>query len=260
MWLAYYDNAKTFKSASKEIRNIVGSKEISSYLTSFHVTYSRASSLVGSGWCNLTYMHDDVEGVSYSISPSQLLYGQTITNWPNGETFEVSSTYDSLVRRSKQQRRTLSQFLSIWRKMYLTNLREYHHVKGQLTRKGPRISVGDVVILKNDSTKRLYWKLAIVHELLTENDGRVRAAMVKVTDDQNKTRSLRRNTQHLIPIEVKDKERSLQPVEEVEESPPSCSTSADNDAASTEEVVNTGRPRRQAAVVGELNCRINKTY
>ena len=45
--------------------------------------------------------------------------------------------------------------------MYLTDLREYHHVKGQLTREGPRISVGDVVILKNDSTKRLFWKLAM---------------------------------------------------------------------------------------------------
>jgi len=172
----------------------------------------------------------------------------------------LHSTHDSLVRRSKQQRRTLSQFLSIWRKMHLTNLREHHRVKGQFTREGPRISVGDVVMLKNDSTKRLFWKLAIVHELLTGNDGRVRAAMVKVTDDQNKMRSLRRSTKHLIPIEVKDKQRSLQPVEEVEESSPSCSTSADNDAASTEEVVNTGRLQRQAAVVGKLNRRIKKTY
>ena len=63
--------------------------------------------------------------------------------------------------------------------------------------------------------------------------------MIKVTDDQNKTRLLKRSTQRL---EIKDKERSLQSVEEAEESPPLCSTSADNDAASTEEVVNTGRP------------------
>ena len=295
------DNAKTFKSSSKEIRNIVGSREISSYLTSCRVTWKfiverapwwggfwermvqlvkrslrkaigrttltfdqlntvliEVESIVNSR--PLTYIYDDVEGVSYPISPSHLVYGRRITNRPNDETFEVSSTHDTLVRRSKQQRRTLSRFLSIWRKMYLTNLREYHRVKGPLTREGPSKSVGDVVILKNDSTKRLFWKLAIVRELLTGNDGKVRAAMIKVTDDLNKTRLLRRSTQHLIPIEVKDKDRSLQPVEEVEESQPSCSTSADNDAASTENVVNTGRPRRQAAVVGELNRRINKTY
>ena len=46
----------------------------------------------------LTYIYDDVEGVSYSISPSQLLYDLRITNRPNGETFEVSSTHESLVR------------------------------------------------------------------------------------------------------------------------------------------------------------------
>jgi len=208
----------------------------------------------------LKYMYDDIEGVSYSISPSHLLYGRRITNRPNSETFEVTSTHNSLVKRSRQQRHTLSQFLSIWRKMYLTNLREHHCVKGQSTREGIKINVGDVVILKNDSSKRLFWKLAIVKELLTGNDGRVRAAVIKVTDDQNKTRLLRRSTQHLIPIEVKETEslRSSQPVEEVEETPPPTLT--DNDAASTDEVVTTGRPRRHAAVVGELNRRINKTY
>ena len=87
--------------------------------------------------------------------------------------------------------------------MYLINLREYHRVKRQAT-KGPEIAVGDVVILKNDSTKRLFWRLAIIQELLTGSDGKVRAAVIKIIDDQNKSRSLRRSIQHLIPIEVRD--------------------------------------------------------
>ena len=137
--------------------------------------------------------------------------------------------------------------------MYLTNLREHHCVKEQSTREGIKINVGDLVILKNDSSKRLFWKLAIVQELLTGNDRRVRAAVMKVTDDQNKTRLLRRSMQHLIPIEVKETEslRSSQPAEEVEETPPPTLT--DNDAASTDEVITTGRPQHRAAVVGELN-------
>jgi len=136
------DNAKTFKSASKDIHNIVGSREIS-YLTSCCVTWNfiveqapwwggfwewmvqlvkrslrkaigrttltfdqlntvliEVESIINSR--PLTYIYDDVEGVNYSISPSHLLYGRRITNRPNGETFEVSSTHDSLVRRSKQ--------------------------------------------------------------------------------------------------------------------------------------------------------------
>ena len=70
--------------------------------------------------------------------------------------------------------------------MYLINLREYYHVKRQAT-KGPEIAVGEVVILKNDSTKWLFWRLAIIQELLTGSDGKVRAAVIKIIDDQNKS-------------------------------------------------------------------------
>lgn len=44
------------------------------------------------------------------------------------------------------------------------------------------VAVGDVVILKNDLTKRLYWKLAIVEELLKGKDGITRAAIVRVAN------------------------------------------------------------------------------
>lgn len=97
----------------------------------------------------LTYVYDDVEGVSYSISPSHLLYGQQIISLSNSE---VTSTHDSLVKKCKQQGHTLNQFLLLWRRMYLMNLRGYHCVKGQISG-GPEITVGDIVILKNDSTK-----------------------------------------------------------------------------------------------------------
>ena len=92
-----------------------------------------------------------------------------------------------------------------------------------------------------------------MQELLIGNNGRVRAAVIKVTDHQNKTRLLRRSMQHLIPIEVIETGglRSSQLDEKVEETPPP--TLNDNDDASTDEVVTTGRPRRRAAVVGELN-------
>ena len=105
--------------------------------------------------------------------------------------------------------------------MYLMNLREYHRVKGRSTG-GPEIAVGDVVILKNDSTKRLFWRLA----LLTGDDQKVRAAVIKFTDDQNKSRSLRRSIQHLIPIEVRKCE---------EASTPSVSRLPDNNSVSVEE-------------------------
>ena len=50
----------------------------------------------------LTYMYDDVEGVSYCISPSHLLYGRRIVSLPNSEVFEVTTTYDLFIKKSKQ--------------------------------------------------------------------------------------------------------------------------------------------------------------
>ena len=54
-----------------------------------------------------TYVYDDVEGVSYSISPSHLLYVRQIISLLNSQVFEVTSTHDSLVKKSKQHRHTL---------------------------------------------------------------------------------------------------------------------------------------------------------
>ena len=150
----------------------------------------------------LTYVCDDQEGISKALSPSHLIYGRKISAVPNNEIFEIVSTHQSLTRRDKHQKYVLTQFTNRWRRDYLLNLRENHmcRVKGR----GAAIRVGDVVILKDDSTKRLFWKLAVVHELLPGRDGQVRAAVIKVgvVDEGKMATFLRRSTQHLYPIEV----------------------------------------------------------
>ena len=67
------------------------------------------------------------------------------------------------------------------------------------------MAIEDVVVLKNDTTKRSFWKLAIVEELLTGIDGKVRTAVVKATSGNN-SKLLRCSVLHLIPIEVKAEE------------------------------------------------------
>ena len=72
------------------------------------------------------------------------------------------------------------------------------------------ISIGDIVILRNDKTSRCFWKLAKVEQLLHGEDNLVRAAVVKVLRGKSdKAQLLRRSISHLIPIEVK------QPLSEV---------------------------------------------
>ena len=65
--------------------------------------------------------------------------------------------------------------------------------------------VGEVVILKDDSTARVYWKLAKITELLEGKDGLVRAARITVltAPGHGKTTVLQRPIQHLIPLEVR---------------------------------------------------------
>jgi hypothetical protein len=188
----------------------------------------------------ITYIYDDDESISYPLCPSHLIYGRRITPIPTSEHYEVVSTYHSLTRRARHQRRLLQQFTKQWRREYLQNLRE--QTTKSSSNKSIDISVGDIVILKNDQTCRNFRKLAKIEELLPGADGVVRAVIVKVLGGKNneKVQLLRRSIQHLVPLEVKretTEERVLSKSEEKEPSTP---------------VAVTERPRRNAAVVGEL--------
>ena len=65
------------------------------------------------------------------------------------------------------------------------------------------MAVGDMVILRNDNTRRMFWKLAKVEDLLPSSDGVVRSAKVRVNGEGGKPITLRRPIQHLIPLEVR---------------------------------------------------------
>ena len=123
-----------------------------------------------------------------------------------------------------------------WRQEYLTGLREQSNArnKGNAVQE---ISVGDIVLLKNDSTNRIHWKIARVEELIPGADGKVRAAIVKVGTSDKGSTYLRRVIQHLIPIEVKSSSNNedMRPIVDL------------SDQA--------GRPRRTAAVIGEISRR-----
>ena len=63
----------------------------------------------------------------------------------------------------------------------------------------------DIVVVKNDASKRLFWKLAIVDRLLTCDDGNVQAANVRVSEPNGNTKLLR-SVKHLFPIEVRQEQ------------------------------------------------------
>ena len=122
------------------------------------------------------------------------------------------STYSSLTNKLKNHRHLLNQFTNQWRRDYLLNLQESHNQQLK-TRRGRHnvIQIGDVVVLKSDTSKCVFWKLVIVKELLKGNDNQIRAAMVSVTDPRGGTKLLRRSIKHLYPIKVNSHEDSSVP-------------------------------------------------
>ena len=190
----------------------------------------------------ITYIYDDSESISSPLSPSHLIYGRRIVNLPNDQYFEVISTNKSLTRKLRHHRMLLENYARQWRTEYLQSLRENSNAK---MNQQPEIAVGDIVIVQNDKTKRNFWKLAKVEELLPGEDGVVRAAVIKTcSDNTNRSQLLRRSVKHLIPLEV----RSTQPV--VNESNPAPKSREDMPV-----LLRPGRIRRDAAIAGHLRIR-----
>ena len=205
------DNAKTFKAASKEIQKIVRSPEVANYLTNNSVTWKfiveRAPWWGGFWECMVrsvkqclrksigrsslkhdklntllievesilnsrpfTYVFDDSEGVSYALSLSHLIYGCKVANIFNVGHYEVLSTSSSLTRRVKHHFNLLSHFNKQWRNQYLLSLREVHSSSRKSSTE-KLVRTGDVVIVYDEFSKRIFWRLGVVTELLTGSDG-----------------------------------------------------------------------------------------
>lgn len=99
----------------------------------------------------LTYVYDDLDGISFASTPSHLINGRCLQPTSNASQFEIVSTYESLTRRSQHQKHLLYQFIEMWRKDYLVSLHRSHAASTQ--RSGDaEIMIGDVVLLQNEES------------------------------------------------------------------------------------------------------------
>ena len=58
----------------------------------------------------LTYVFDDSDGISYPLTPSQLINGRNSEMWPNDRHCEIVSNYETLSKRSRFHSKVLTQF------------------------------------------------------------------------------------------------------------------------------------------------------
>ena len=277
------DNAKTFKSACKDIRRITRSNVTRDLLTKkgvvwrfiperspwFGAFYERMIGTVKSclrktigramlSYDELTtilieiecivnnrpisYVYDDNEGVSYALTPSHLIYGRRITTLPSDAHYEVFNTTKALTKRAKHHMKLIDNFTKSWKRNYLLNLRE-RTMKNDGFEKENKIRIGEIVLLKDEKSRRMFWKLAKVENVIKGPDGIARIATVKVLNNDKRTVNLKRSIKHLIPMEVRQNEDSK---------------GKDNDQRKKGELQNNNledqreRPRRDAKAIGEI--------
>ena len=156
-----------------------------------------------------TYVQDDVDGINYTLSISYLIYGGRIAEKPNDSHYDISSTHATLTRSYKTQKHLLNQFTRQWRKEHLTGLRESHRTNSRWNGFS-EITVGVVGVLKDDSTKRVFWKLGVVEELVTGRHNKIRVALVRVGSSDNSTHFLKHSILHLYPVELRNRPAASQ--------------------------------------------------
>ncbi|XP_065062963.1 uncharacterized protein LOC135689604 [Rhopilema esculentum] len=239
------DNAKTFKSASKDVKHLLRSPRLGESLEKKGVKWQfivDRSPWQGGAWERLirsvkrclkkvigrsyltqielntilteveavinsrpiTYVYDDTDGISYPLTPCQLINGRNLSLLPQDRYYEMLSTYEVLSKRAKYHKTLLQQFTKRWKKEYLTGIMEAYRPKDK--REEPVISVGDIVLLKDDDKKRTFWKLCKILELIVGTDGSVRSAKIQIAGERSKGKVFRRPLKLLVPLEIACKE------------------------------------------------------
>ncbi|UYV73534.1 hypothetical protein LAZ67_10004015 [Cordylochernes scorpioides] len=134
----------------------------------------------------LTYIHEDFDSL-IPLSPSMFLHDSKYVGVPDLDKLDSKKFQD----RYRHCQRLREAIRSRFRSEYL----------GQLVQKAnertPKLSVGDVVIVKVEDKRRLHWPMARIVELFPGRDGHSRFAKVRT-----KLGTLIRPVQKLYPLEV----------------------------------------------------------
>ena len=143
----------------------------------------------------LTYQYEEGE----ILTPSHLIFGRRHSPFSFNMSADLEIiTTDSLTNRSLFLRKKLYHFWNRWKKEYLVNQREQHQMKPYPTNS---IHLGDVVLLEDDNSKRLQWKMGIIQNVIFGKDGQVRGVEVR-TINHGKPQILCGPIQTIYPLEV----------------------------------------------------------
>ena len=141
----------------------------------------------------ITYIYEDE--VEEPLTPSHLLIGKRSTQLPPADV----KTYDA-EGRSIFREKKLSQFTKEWKKVFLSELQDYHISMSKSAEVVRVPKIGEPVIMK-EATPRSTWKLARVTNIFKSADQKIRS--IEVIKPNGKI--ARRPPQLLIPLEYVNK-------------------------------------------------------
>lgn len=149
---------------------------------------------------------DDLEE---PLTPSHLLIGRRALTLPDNmcygtEDDDIEVTTNLLNKRMKYISTILDNFWKRWRSEYLLELRDNHRYNSSSDQHSKMITQGDIVVVRDDSKRRGFWKLAKVERTITGRDGKVRGALIRVHGKGKRMIKLQRPLQHLYPLEIRE--------------------------------------------------------
>ncbi|GFX04795.1 integrase catalytic domain-containing protein [Trichonephila clavipes] len=147
----------------------------------------------------LTYVSENPEEL-IPLTPSMFLISNKNSNIEDIE--ELNS--NSLNKRIKYRSKLLKDLRQRFRNEYLSQLIQKHNEKES---RDPQI--GEVVLVRNDNKKRLFWALAKSIELIPGRDGKIRTVRLKTQHGK-----MLRPIQRIYPLEIRSNENLQRGLEE----------------------------------------------
>ena len=112
-------------------------------------------------------------------------------------------------------------FIQGFKNEYLLALLEKHSYAKRNIKQPSKLSVGDVVIIKNENVNRLSWRKGRITKLIESRDNNTRAVELNVYQpNSDRLCTIRRPIQHLVPLEIQNEIQEIeQPDKENEKEP-----------------------------------------
>ena len=148
----------------------------------------------------LTYIYNgNTEEV---VTPSPLIYGRRLLSKPRNDK-PNNFNEENPTLGMKYLHTLIQHYWNQWKLEYLNELREYHRSGKE---EDTRVNVGDIVLAEDPALKRNYWRLGKITELIKGHDERVRAATVKIYNNNSIHQLINRPLCKLYPLEIRANE------------------------------------------------------